>query len=126
MPKAMDAMSNLITEVEASFGDHGEISNPEHPLYRPVQDAKEALREIEQLNSERPVKAEERIIRNPEDLKVIVEHPAGDGRDLQFRFTEKGVTVSVVAVTGTPHVTDERNFPWGQVLTDDGSLALRD
>lgn len=125
MPSMLEATKALLDSVKHSFGDHGELSNPEHPLFKPVADVDAALAELEQMTQDRPVPAKQQVIRNPEDLQVVLESPNSTDRDVQFRFSEKGLKIVVVdsSVEAQP-VLDEQDFALGELQAADGSLAI--
>lgn len=125
MPSMLDATKSLLTAVKSSFGDHGELSNPEHPLYQPVADADAAMAELEQMTQDRPVPPKPEVIRNPANLTVVLERPTGIDRDLQVCFTEKGLKLVVLDTSVDPPAPiDERDFEMGALLTADGTIAF--
>lgn len=97
MPNALEAMKTLLDEVKSTFGDHGELANEAHPLYKPVHDMEQALKQLELLTAEQDVPSIERRIVNPDSLTVVVEQVGGTALSpsLTFRFSEDGMKVEV-------------------------------
>lgn len=127
MANALEAFKTLITEVKDSFGTHGELSNPDHPLAKPVADAEAVVKEMEELTADRPTTPEVTEVLNPSDLKVTIEDAGAEGRTLTFRFDDDGVTVESIDAKQEPAVVSlTRRMTWAEFVAEQQQLEFAD
>ncbi len=120
MPSALDAARELLQGVKDTFGAHGELGNPEHPLAPKVANFEAALAEMTALSAERPATEPPQTILNPRELKIVIESPAGEPYDLEIAVGHHGITSTTREKGPNGKRTSYYAWPWLGWLREHG------